>query len=101
MNSVGLNSAQPACRRGKPPRTRAHGADFANRPLLNQITSKESLATIHCLTDKYTEVPQLLFLLQIDPCPRHAHRRPLRCSDPPRLAMAAQINYWASITDPR
>jgi hypothetical protein len=57
MNSLGLNSAQPAYRRGEPARARARGLDFANRPLLTQITSEESLTTIHCLTDKCTEVP--------------------------------------------
>jgi hypothetical protein len=57
MNSLGLNSAQPACRRGEPTRARSLGVDFANRPLLTQITGEESLATIHCLTDKCTEVP--------------------------------------------
>jgi hypothetical protein len=63
MNSVGLNSAQPACRREEHARARTRGVDYANRPLLNQITGEESLATIHCLTNKCTEVPQLLFLL--------------------------------------
>jgi hypothetical protein len=56
MNSLGLNSAQPAYRRGEPACARARGLDFANRPLLTQITGEESLATIHCLTDKCKEV---------------------------------------------
>jgi hypothetical protein len=57
MNIIRLNSAQLACRREEPARARARGVDYANRPLLNQITGEESLATIHCLTDKCTEVP--------------------------------------------
>jgi hypothetical protein len=34
MKSVGLNSAQPACRRGKPARARAHAIDFAQKTLM-------------------------------------------------------------------
>jgi hypothetical protein len=33
MNSVGLNSAQPACRREEPARARARGVAFAQRTL--------------------------------------------------------------------
>jgi hypothetical protein len=82
-------------------RARAHAAGLAKRPLLNQITDEEPLATIQCLTDNCIEVPRFLFLLQIDPRLRRAHRRPPSCSDRPRSVVAAQINYWASITDPR
>jgi hypothetical protein len=101
MNSVGLNSAQSVYRRGKPARARARFAGLAKRPLINQIIDEEPLATIQCLTDNSTEVPRFLFLLQIDPRLRHAHRRPLCCSERPKLVVAAQINYWASITDSR
>jgi hypothetical protein len=101
MNSVGLNSAQTAMQKGGHARAHACAAGLAKRPLLNQITGEEPLATIHCLTDKCTEVPRFLFLLQIDPRSRRAHRRPPCCSDRPRSAEAAQITYWASITDPR
>jgi hypothetical protein len=100
MNSVGLNSAQSACRREKPALAHAQAAGLAKRPLINQIIDGEPLATIQCLTDN-TEVPRFLFLLQIDPRLRCAHRRPLCCSKRPKLVVAAQINYWASITDSR
>jgi hypothetical protein len=34
MNSVGLNSAQPACRTGKIARARARAVDFAQKTLM-------------------------------------------------------------------
>jgi hypothetical protein len=67
MNSVGLNSAQTGLQKRGHARARACVAGLAKRPLINQITGEEPLATIHCLTDKCTEVPRFLFLLQIDP----------------------------------
>jgi hypothetical protein len=103
MNSVGLNSAQTSLQKRGHARARARArvAGLAKRPLINQITGEEPLATIHCLTDKCTEVPRFLLLLQIDPGLRRAHRRPPCCSDRPRSVVAAQINYWASIPDLR
>jgi hypothetical protein len=99
MNSVGLNSAQTGLQNGGHARAHACAAGLAKRPLL--ITGEEPLATIQCLTDKCTEVPRFLFVLQIDPRLQRAHRRPPCCSDQPRSVVAAQITYWASITDPR
>jgi hypothetical protein len=101
MNSIGLKLAQYNPCPGENTRAHARVAGLVKRPLLNQITGEEPLASIHCLVDKSTEVPRFLFLLQIDPRLRHAHRRPPYCSDRPRSAVASQINYWASITDPR
>jgi hypothetical protein len=51
------------------------------------------------LTDNYTVVPRLLFLLQIDPWSRRARRRSPRGVDWPRLATAALTSYRVSITD--
>jgi hypothetical protein len=101
MNSVELNSAQTSLQKGGHARAHARDAGLAKRHLLNPITGEETLATIQCLADKCTEVPRFLFLLQIDPRLRRAHRRPSCCSNKPRSAVAAQIHYWASITNPR
>jgi hypothetical protein len=101
MNSVGLNSAQTGLQKRERVRARARVAGLAKSSLVNQITDEEPLATIQCLTDNYTEVPRFLFLLQIDPRLWRAHHLPSCCSDRPRSTAAAQINYWASITDPR
>jgi hypothetical protein len=83
MNSVGLSSAQVGLQKGEHARARARVAGLAKRPLVNQITSEEPLATIHRLSDKCTEVPRLLFLLQTNPRPRRARHRPPCCSDWP------------------
>jgi hypothetical protein len=99
MNSVGLNLVQTGLQKGGHARARVAG--LAKKPLLNQITGEVPLATIQFLADKCTEVRRFLFLLQIGPRLRRAHRRPPCCSDRTRSAVAAQINYWASITDPR
>ena len=101
MNSVGLNSAQTGLQKGGYARAHARAVGLVKRPLLNKTTGEEPLATIQCLADKCTEVPRFLFLLQIDPRLRRAHRRPSCCSDQPRSVVASQTNYWASITDPR
>jgi hypothetical protein len=101
MNSVGLQSAQVGPRTGRTRICARPLCHLAKRPLVNQQMGKEPLVTIPCLSDKCTEVPRLLFLLQPNPWPRRARRRPPCCSDRPRLVMATQINYWASITDPR
>jgi hypothetical protein len=101
MNSIGLKLAQYNTCPSENTRACARAAGLAKRPMLNQITDEEPLATIQCLTDNCTEVPRFLFLLQIDPRLRRSHRRPLCCSNRPRLAVADQINYWASITDSR
>ena len=101
MNSTGLKLAQYNPCPSENTRACARAADLAKRPMLNQITDEEPLATIQCLTDNCTEVPRFLFLLQIDPGLRRAHRPSPCCSDRPRSAVAAQINYWASIMDPR
>jgi hypothetical protein len=70
MNSDGLKLAQVS-------------PGLAKRPLVNQITGEEPLATIRCLSDKCTEVLRLLFLLQPDPWPRRARHRPPCCLDWP------------------
>jgi hypothetical protein len=61
MNSVGLNSAQTGLQRGGHARAHVRDVGLAKRPLLNQITGKEPLATIQCLADKCTEVPRFFF----------------------------------------
>jgi hypothetical protein len=83
MNSVGLNSAQVGLQKGEHMRILARVAGLAKRPLVYQITDEETLATIHRLSNKCTEVPPLLFLLQTDPRPQRARRRPPCCSDWP------------------
>jgi hypothetical protein len=53
MNSNGLKPARAGPRTREMP-ARAHAGGFAQRTLVVQITSKESLATIHCLPDILT-----------------------------------------------
>jgi hypothetical protein len=69
VNSGGLKLARVSPRTGKYARACARVAGLAKRPLVNQITGEEPLATIHCLIDNYIEVLRLLFLLQPDPWP--------------------------------
>jgi hypothetical protein len=52
MNSDGLKPAQVSPRTGN--RARAHAGNLAQRTPAVRITGKESLATIHCLTDVHT-----------------------------------------------
>jgi hypothetical protein len=58
MNSNGLKPARAGPRTGetcpRARRARAQAGGFAQRTLVVQITSKESLATIHCLPDILT-----------------------------------------------
>jgi hypothetical protein len=51
---MGSNQPNSAHGRGKRARARARAGDFAQRTLVVQITSKESVATIHCLSDILT-----------------------------------------------
>jgi hypothetical protein len=64
MNIVGLNSAQPVCRRGESARARAHarGVDFAPGPLGFWITREESCALFTSVADIYIEALQVLIL---------------------------------------
>jgi hypothetical protein len=56
MNSVGPKPAQPAQVYTERGRACDRAVDFAKRPLVNQITGEEPLATIHCLNDDCREV---------------------------------------------
>jgi hypothetical protein len=51
---MGSNQPNSAHGQGKRARTHARADDFAQRTLVVQIISKESLATIHCLSDILT-----------------------------------------------
>jgi hypothetical protein len=81
VNSGGLKLARVGPCTGKYARACAHVAGLAKRPLVNQRTSEEPLATIHCLSNNCTEVLRLLFLLQPNPWPRRARHRPPCCLD--------------------
>jgi hypothetical protein len=83
VNSGGLKQAQVGPRTKKYARACTRVAGLAKRPLVNQITGEEPLATIHCHSNKCREVLRLLFLLQPDPWPRRARRQPSGCSDWP------------------
>jgi hypothetical protein len=54
VNSGGLKLARVGPRTGKYARACAHVTGLAKRPLVNQITGEEPLATIHCLSNNCT-----------------------------------------------